>query len=292
MYAEEERYGLWLCRDFIPIEPKFEWLLEEDCPRLVEDLRRPLILVNSQDFWLIANRGSVGNSPQQLLNAVKRAVFKLLEQIQDDNDVVEFLDEYQEDLFSRQREKDQKALGRRIDRFNKKDECEITLSNKKKHKFFEPKREITLFGLVAELQVLDRTILNLEILDYDDHTGIDLLVRRNGSPGDLLDRSRIAYVELKYVLTPQLNHAFDYLYAIICWESDLNSSDIVTDAANNKCKYEESKESGGVTHAHLVPLPDGKLTHNVRVIVLKRLLREKYHLKMQSNPRTIAKSAH
>lgn len=289
IYTEEERYGLWLCRDFIPIERKFEWLIEEDCPRMVDDLRRPLIMVNSQDFKLIANRGSVGNSSQQLMEAVKRAVYDKLEEVQSDRDVERFLNEYQEDLFSRQREKDQKALSRRIDRFNNKKECEIILSNGKPYTFFEPQREITLFGLVSELQILDESILNMEILDYDDHSGIDLLVRKNGNPSNLLDKTRVAYVELKYVLASMVNHAFDYLYAVICWECDLNPGDLVTDAANNKFQYEVHKDQQGLTLARLVPLPDGKVTHNVKVILLQKLLEEKYQLTLKSNPHPVSK---
>jgi hypothetical protein len=291
LYAEEERYGLWLCRDFIPVEQKFEWLLEEECPRLVEDLRRPLIFVNSQDFKLIANRGSVGNSPQQLLDAIKQAIFSILEEVEDDKDIQKFLNEYQEDLFGRQRDKDQKALTRRIDRHNDRSECEIKLANGKTHLFFEPKREITLFGLISELQVLDASILSLEILDYDDHSGIDLLVQRNGNPANLLDKTKVSYVELKYVLGAQVNHAFDHLYAVICWESDLKQDDFVTDAANNKFQFEEKKGADGVTSSRLIPLPDSKLTHNVKVIVLKRLLQEKYAMTMRKNPKPISKSA-
>jgi hypothetical protein len=291
LYAEEERYGLWLCRDYIPIERKFEWLLEEDCPRLVGDLRRPFVLVNSQDFMLIANRGSVGNSSQQLLAAIKHAVFEILEETQEDKDVERFLNEYQEDLFSRQREKDQKALLRRIERFNTKRECAIKWSDGRAHTFYEPQREITLFGLVSELQLLDAGMFGLEIIDYDDHVGLDLLVRKNGNPDDLLDRTKVAYVELKYVLQSILNHAFDHLSAIICWECDLRQDDVVTDAANNKFQFDERKGADGVTLSRLVPPADGKLTHNVRVVVLRRLLEERYQMKMRANPQPITKTA-
>ncbi|MBI1901408.1 MAG: ATP-binding protein [Planctomycetia bacterium] len=286
LYAEEERYGVWLCKDFVPVELKPEWLLDEDCPKLFADLRNPLVLVNCQDFKLIANRGSVGNSAPQLLEAVKKDVFQVLGEVQDDRHVTRFLTEYQEDLFSRIREKDKKALQRRVERYNDKRRMTVKLSHGKKHEFWEPQREITLFGLIAELQVLDRSVLGFEILDYDDHHGIDLLVRRNGT-GQVLDRQKVAYVELKFELGPQVNHAFDHLFGIVCWEKSVNPNDPVLDATGAQCSYQETKGTDGLTHSHLVPPPNGALTHNVRVVVLKRLLEEKYALNSHSNPRPI-----
>jgi hypothetical protein len=286
LYAEEERYGVWLCRDYIPVEFKSEWLLDEACPRIFPDLRNPLIMINCQDFMLIANRGSVGNSPQPLLAAVKDGLFKILDEVQDDPQVARFLSEYQEDLFGRLREKDKKALQRRIERYNQKQRLTITLPGGKRHEFWEPQREITLFGLISELQLLDATLLGFEILDYDDHHGIDLLVRRNGT-GELLDRQKVAYVELKYELGAQVNHAFDHLFGIVCWDTFLTPNAPVADAAGHQFTYQESKDAQNITHSHLVPPPGGPLNHNVRVLVLKRLLTEGYHLVARPNPRPI-----
>lgn len=289
LYAEETRYGLWLCRDYVPVEPKFEWLADEDCPRIADDLRRPLMFVNCQDFRLTANRGSVGNSSPELLGAVRKGIYRFLREILDDpgdKDLEQFFQEYQEELFSRRREKDKKALVRRIKRYNKKQQCTITLPSRKKHVFWTPTREITLFGLLAELQVVDRGILQLNLLDYDDHSGIDMLVGRNGDPADLLARDKVAYVELKYELTAQLNHAFDNLHAIICWECTVDPNSPVSDVGNHTFTLKEEK-SDGVTHSHLVPPANGKLSHTIQVIVLRRLLREKYKLKEEDNPKQI-----
>jgi hypothetical protein len=78
-------------------------------------------------------------------------------------------------------------------------------------------KEITFFGVLSQLMVWDPGLLPLEILDYDDHRGIDLLTRRGPDPGDQLARDRIAYVELKYSLEAQLNHCFGQLHAVGCW---------------------------------------------------------------------------
>lgn len=288
LYSEDERYGLWLCKDFIPIDKRFEWLSDAEIPADLSGLRRPLMFVNSQDFSLIANRNSVGNSSEQLLNAVRKAVHSLLERVVEDPALQTFLEDYREDLFSRAREKDKKALQKRIDRYNRKQEITITLTDKSKHTFFEPTREITLFGLISELRVLDPSLLDFRILDYDDHVGIDLLVARNGTPHDQLDRQRVAYVELKYELGTNLNHAFDQLHAIVCWDTALRDGDYVDDATGEKFRVDEGQRDG-LTSTNLNPAPGAtKHNHVVRVTVLKRLLREKYGLSERANPSPIS----
>jgi hypothetical protein len=288
LYSEEERYGVWLSRDYIPVEARFDWLNDEECPKIANDLGRPLILLNCQDFSLTANRGSVGNSSWRLLEAVKKGLYAFLEEILADNDLERFFNEYQEDLFSRLREKDRRALQRRVDRYNSRQHCTITLPNGRSHSFFEPTREITLFGLVSEIQILDPKLLGLEVLDYDDHCGIDLLVRRATTPDDMLDAKKVAYVELKYSLGQQLNHTFDHLSAVICWDTALGDNDMVYDASNNPFRVQQS-EHDGVTHTRLLPPPGDRLQHNVTVIVLKRLLKEKCNMQCAGNPRPISK---
>lgn len=287
LYKEEERYGIWLCRDFIPVEKKFEWLSDEDFSEKSEYLRRPLIFVNSQEFMLIANRGSVSNSSQKLLSSVEKAVKEIVNKVVEDKDLDQFLSQYQEDLFSRRREKDKKALKKRIDRYNNKKLYEIILPGGKHHEFREPNREITLFGLIAELQLLDKKILGFEILDYDDYSGIDFLVKREDT-SDLSKEAKLAYVELKYELSTQLNHAFDHLYGIVCWEMAVEPQDYVTDATNNKFKLEQHVEKKDkITYSRLVPSFGDTLSHNIKVIVLKRLLTEKYQLKEKPTSKPI-----
>lgn len=294
LYREEERYGFWLCKDYLPVQLDMGAVSAEIRSLLdIEDSSRALIFVNCQDFALTANRGSVGNSSKDLLDAVKNATIEFLESQRNDPDLKKFSHEYREDMFSRLREKDKKALLRRIDRYNDKRYCTIQLPKGGTYSFFEPQREITLFGLISELRVAAPEILDLRILDYDDHNGIDLLVRRNGNPSDLLDKTRVAYTELKYMLTDQLNHPFESLYAIICWDCTLRLNDAVTDATDIRFSYyEHINEAEGVTYSQLTAPPGGRYSHNVKVIVLKRLLEQKYKLQMHSNPKPVGASAH
>lgn len=289
LYSEEERYGLWLCKDHIPIELRSEWMQDERLT-IFEDLepKRALVLVNCQGFALTANRGSVGNSQPDLLQAVREGVIGYMEEIADDPDLRRFREEYEEERLARARDKDQKALSRRIDRYNKKKLCAITLPSGAAFEFFEPGREITLYGLIVQLERADPTLLTLDILDYDDYQGIDLLVRRAPDPANLLAKDQVAYTELKYVLQTELNHAFQNLHAIICWESMVQDGGTVTDITGESFVLEENK-SNGTTHTILRPRPGSKYSHQVRVLVLQRLLLQKRALQYLSNPRPIKK---
>lgn len=286
LYKEDERYGLWLCKDHIPVEKKFEWTTREDAPPLADiDPQRALIFVNCQDFSLTANRNSVGNSSSTLTHSVTKAVYEFIEEISTDADLEKFSNEYREDMLQRSREKDRKALKRRIDRYNKRRECTIRLSDGAGYTFLEPAREITLYGLIAHLNEIEPGMLGLEILDYDDHSGIDLLVRKQPDPGNLLSRDEIAYTELKYELGHSINHSFDVLHAIICWETTLAQDDFIQDIGGNRYQYNEVKNA--ITHSSLIPIPGGRLSHIVKVVVLKRLLSEQYEMQCIKNPRRI-----
>lgn len=289
LYLEEERYGLWLAKDYIPIELRAEWMQDERLAIFADlEPKRALVFVNCQDFALTANRGSVGNSQPDLLRAVHDGVIGYLQELEDDADLQRFWEEYEEERLARARDKDQKALKRRIDRYNKRSLCTITLSGGETFEFQEPTREITLYGLIVQLQLVDPDLLGLHILDYDDHQGIDLLVLRGKDPTDLLakDKDKVAYTEIKYVLHPEINHAFQTLHAIICWQSSVLDGGTVTDVTGESFALQESK-TNGTTHTVLTPRPDSRYKHQVRVIVLKRLLEEKRHLQMRSNPRRI-----
>lgn len=290
VYLEEERYGLWLCKDYIPIEMHSEWLQDE---RLLASAylepKRARVLVNCEDFQLTANRGSVGNSNPKLTDAVRESVVSFLASIvEDDPDIQRFMDEYEEDRRARKRETDQKALGRRVRRYNDKQHCEITRENGDKLTFFEPTREITFFGLLQQLELWDPSLVELNVLDYDDHRGLDLLTRRPGiDPSDLLSKDKLGYVELKHTLETRLNHAFTLLYTIICWENAVEPNDTVRDVAGARFQLTETTRDG-ITYSQLVPpADDTRHKHNVRVVVIKRLLEECRGLKMHANPRPI-----
>lgn len=286
VYLEEERYGLWLCKNHIPIEMRSEWLQDEElvAPAFL-DPKRARVLVNCDHFLLTANRGSIGNSNPALTEAVRRSVVEYLaEVVEGDDDIQKFFEEYEEDLLARKREADQKALVRRIRRHNEKQLCRITAPDGRTLEFLEPSREITFFGLLSKFELWDPQLLELDTLDYDDHRGIDLLTRKPTDPGDLTSREQIAYVELKHTLEQRLNHPFSLLHAIVCWNKAIAQNDTVRDVAGASFQLTETKRDG-ITYSQLVAPPDDKKhKHNVRVVVVKRLLQECRQLQMSANP--------
>lgn len=281
LYREDERYGLWLCKDYIPVDYSYhqEWSDDAECPGIADlDLTRALIFVNSQDFFVTANRNSVGNSPDPLLKSVKNAVFEFMGQIGQDKAVVEFSNQFTEDRYAREREKDRKALDRRIIRFKNRTMFRISLPKSGDYTFLEPQREITLYGLVAHLNEIEPDMFGLEIIDYDDHSGIDMLVRK--PPVNPLDKPELAYIELKHTLSSPVNHSFAVLHAIICWETsrDVTLYSNFQDKTKSEYWYNEFKDPAGITHAELVPQPGQKVTHHIKVVALRKLLEEKYGL--------------
>jgi hypothetical protein len=63
---------------------------------------------------------------------------------------------------------------------------------------------------------------------------------------------------------------------------------MVYDASNNPFRVQQS-ERDSVIHTRLLPPPGDRLQHNVTVIVLKRLLKEKCNMRCVDNPRPISK---
>ena len=67
-YTVQERYGLWLCKDYIPVQRMNEWITETG-----SDFTRFHAFINCQDFRLSANRNSVMSTPPQVLEQIRQA---------------------------------------------------------------------------------------------------------------------------------------------------------------------------------------------------------------------------
>ena len=71
VYNVESRYGLWLCKDFIPIETHNEWISEKS------EWTKYHGFVNCQGIKLTANRGDAGNTSSKLLNKIGSTITDL-----------------------------------------------------------------------------------------------------------------------------------------------------------------------------------------------------------------------
>ena len=73
-YTVSERYGIYVCKDFIPIERKNEHFADRS------EWTKWHSFINCQSFHLTANRSSVENTPAQLLTAIYSTAEKYINQ--------------------------------------------------------------------------------------------------------------------------------------------------------------------------------------------------------------------
>ncbi len=88
---------------------------------------------------------------------------------------------------------------------------------------FEPKNESELFGLFMVLYAKKPELFDFVPMDYNTNRGIDVIAKAKGAvlPGEVPYR----YLELKYLLTADLNHSFSNLRWILCWDFDPQIND-------------------------------------------------------------------
>jgi hypothetical protein len=265
-YNVEQRYGLWLAKDFIPISRKNEWVAEKS------EWTKFHAFVNCQDFRLTANRASLDNTPQFLLDAIKNTVddiFKNRIAITDD------FQKYREELQRQQLYKD--ATAEEQDFFRRK---KAALSQRvfkfKDVLLIEPRQEGGVYSLVMQLLILEPKLFEFEVVDYDTSFGYDLLVTKDTALD--LHRASLRFVELKYELKREFSHSFDKLSSVICWETRLANDDEVIDLRGSKRKLRitpPSKSDSSSSYTKFMLISD-TADHNIEVIVLKEFLKEKF----------------
>ena len=84
----------------------------------------------------------------------------------------------------------------------------------------EPQNESELFSLLMTIYATYPDAFSFEPLDYNTTRGIDLIARNKTK--DTVLESEFWYVELKFILKAQFDHAFKNLRWIVCWDFDKN----------------------------------------------------------------------
>ena len=268
-YKVQDRYGLWLCKDFIPVQRANHWFGS----RGTEYIRFHAFL-NCQGFRLTANRGSVNNTASEVLDDLRREVQEIYTQItasQDWRDI-EWLDTEASGYYSTEREK--RDFQNRKKKFNTSQ-----IAKFKDQTLAAPQHESAVFGLVMKLTTLDPACFPFEILDYNTYQGYDLLVK--GDHSTPIHQSHLFYVELKYILTARLNHSFENLKAIVAWDTGIKHGGTVTELNDETRTLHVAppESSGDVTRFFL---DHSKKGFKIEVYVLKEYLREKYGLEFRT----------
>ncbi|HEY1773909.1 MAG TPA: ATP-binding protein [Gammaproteobacteria bacterium] len=273
-YRVSDRYGIWLAKDFIPVEMKNEWVKGFGTGSNSVTLLHGF--VNCQEFRLGANRGAIANARPEMMAEIQKILEEKIQEV--DVDITEkgiFM------LFQWQHEEKNKAVEAADYEKRSKD-----IKNRKyalvKHeefgeiKLWWPNNESELYGLITKLEVLYPDLLPFEILDYNTTRGIDVIGRaRTKVP---VSESELKYVELKNYLGKEFNHSFANLGWVLCWDfsDDIKNETEISSFAEAKWKilFHENK---GVRN-YLLDNPGVKVS-KIEVIRLKEYMEQKLGIK-------------
>lgn len=268
-YTVSDRYGIYLGKDFIPIQRKNEEFAERS------EWTKWHAFVNCQGFQLTANRATVENTPKELLNRILETTQKII------NEDIISTDEYQEfaekvviENGRRKAELEKKQVTRRIKKTKSKlkykiskDGCEL--------EFIEPSSEQGVIWILSQIVALWPETFEWKIKDIDSHFGYDLLVEQ---PHILMGTSDPKFIECKFLLldSDDFNHSLSYLHQIICWETPLQDGDEIIDIQKKKCVYQSySKDEN---HNHRTYYLDSGKPSKIEVVVLRRFLEDCFNL--------------
>jgi hypothetical protein len=266
-YKVSDRYGVWLCKDFIPIERVNEWITGFGTGSNSYTLLHGFI--NCQHLKLTANRGSVKNTSTKLLEAIRHEFANKLDEIDKDlssNGIFTLFD-WQNEQRTQAQEKGDFERRRKI------------ITTKKKASYdgldlLEPSNEAELFGLFMQIYSKSPESFNFEPLDYSTSRGIDMICRVKTA--NLVTDPEFMYVELKYLLKPELNHGFKYLGFILCWDFEKSIQfDNTTFAAISETDERFLKQSKNSAGQYLYFLDSLKQARKIEVIRLKQYLAER-----------------
>jgi hypothetical protein len=275
-YAVRDRYGIWLCKDYIPIVRVNDWI-----PGFGAGSNAFVLLhgfVNCQKLKLTANRGTVVNTDPGILDELRESVRDFIDEIDKDlsKKGLYALIDLQKEQTTLQQEKTNytlrvKSLGGRKT---------ATLEGKL---LLEPFNESELFGLFIQVYTLHPEIFPFEPCDYNTNKGIDIIARNKAKDGII--EGEFAYVELKYRLASGQNirHALRYIRWIVCWDFDKTVSEGAefrgVEQDDDVRKLEREIDDKGNKIYFLNPR---RRFAKIEVVRLKELLEERFGLMFKS----------
>jgi hypothetical protein len=236
IYSFEERFGLWLCRDFVPILQRNDLLKRAlDAAKVgrlkfdFNSLRNWQIFINSQHFLPTANRNEISNRTpldQRMVELLVSILTRALKQ----PGFREWVERLRQAKLAGQREDEIAHMDQRrddlvswINNKNKKDAIDPLhveglppLDPDTALPMRAPTSEQELFYVYGLLSA--RFDMPIRILEYDAHEGVDAIALIR--PPELIQpRASHGRVEFKFEVTTgeSINHFFDAIDAIVCW---------------------------------------------------------------------------
>lgn len=271
-YTIQERYGLWVCKDHIPIQRKNEWITFKGA-----EYTKLHAFINCQALRLTANRGSIDNTPSEILQDLKEEIRKIYDHIvkSDEWTAMEWLEE--EALAYQTTEKERKNFEWRVKKINR-----ANIAKYKDLVLVEPERESGVFSIFLLLSQLEKNLFPFHIIDYDTHDGIDVIAKSDiFTP---IVSAKLFYVEFKRTLSKGFNHSFENLHSVVCWNTDIKHDETISDINHEERKMQiiSPIKEGDYTRYFL---ENPRKAHKIEVFCLKSYLKEK--LGIVFNPRAI-----
>ena len=268
-YRVQERYGIWLSKDFIPVQRKNEWITSKG-----SEYTKFHAFFNCQELKLTANRGSIDNTPAEILDEIQATIREIYKKITDSNEWgdLEWLEEQSQAYQSEKKEERDYEKRLKLIKSTKMAKYNDMLLR-------EPRQEHGVFSLYHTIDLLEPNLFPFEIIDYDTHAGIDVLARLKNKGIDL-ERSSLRFIEFKYILKQSFNHSFKRLYGLVCWKLSIKNDESITDVFGNvrRLKCVPKTDQNNFTQYFL---ENDRDNHRIEVIVLEEYLQERLGISFQ-----------
>jgi hypothetical protein len=268
-YKVAERYGIWICKDFIPAE-RVNVLL----PGKGTEFLKFHAFFNCQAIRLSADRTSIGPTPPDVRAAVEEQILDLVREIFEDEGVAALFEALDEaDFGERTEEQEKKDYTRRV-----KQARVAASASHKGVEFREPQRELGVVALLAQMLSISPGLFPFRVLDWNNATGFDLLAR-DTTDLPFEDASKF-YVECKYLVTGSFNHSLNNVRYVVCWDSDLENDGVVTAVGGDTRRMIIKPKTGDKPYTEFF-LSREDDPNNIEVFVLRRLIEERLGLTFQ-----------
>jgi hypothetical protein len=272
-YNVEQRYGLWLCKDYFAIDRRNAWVAEKS------EWTKYHAFVNCQEFRLTANRADLNNTPPNVMTAIEKTVEEIFKTkiVPTSN-----YQKYREELEKQQQYRNAKQEEQDFER-RKKAALAKKVGKIDKHEILVPRQEGGVFSLFLQIMTILPSLFDFKVIDYDTAFGYDLLVTKDYALD--LNRASLKFVEMKYELKRDFSHSFKKLASIVCWDTKLSNEDEVFDmtGAKRTMKITPKPNDDADSYTKYMLISDTE-SHNVEVYVLKDYLQER--LNCEFRPRT------
>jgi hypothetical protein len=272
-YKVSDRYGIYLCKDFIPIKRVNEWITGFGTGSNSFVLLHGF--VNCQELKLTANRGDIANTDPEVLRELQIAIGKIIEEINSDLHNCDLFTLHEWEREERTLEQEKNEFLQRVKNLKVRKTALL-----QERLLVEPQNEAELFGLFMTVYALCPEKFKFQPLDYSTYKGIDVIAR-NKSDSATTEGDH-AYVELKHILRTQFNHAYKYLSWILCWDFDESikpgTSEFLGVEENDiRVLHTDSDDDG---HA-IYFLDNRKKPKKIEVIRLKEFLKQRLNLEFE-----------